>query len=124
VLDAADATNACETEQRPAPPAPPSVTIRGLPPSTTWTKLRRGLRFEVTPSAPARWVFTLLGERRGSRVLTRRLLPLFVGRRTVTLKPTARRLGARRRLTLRVRITAVDAAGQKTLVIRRVRIRP
>jgi RTX calcium-binding nonapeptide repeat (4 copies) len=124
VLDAADVTNACETEQRPAPPAPPTVTIKGLPRSTTWTRLRRGLRFEVTPSAPARWVFTLLGERRGSRTLTRRTLPLFAGPRTVTLKPTAKRLGARRRLTLRVRITAVAAGGQKTLVIRRVRVRP
>jgi hypothetical protein len=124
VLDAADTTNACETEQRPAPAAPPSVTIRGLPRSTTWTRLRRGLRFEVTPSAPARFAFTLLGERRGSRTLTRRSLPLFVGPRTVTLKPSPRRLGTRRRLTLRVRITAVAASGQRTLVIRRVRVRP
>jgi hypothetical protein len=124
VLDLVDVTNACETEQRPAPPAPPAVTIKGLPRSTTWTRLRRGLRFEVVPSVPARWVFTLLGERRGSRTLTRRSLPLFTGPRTVTLKPSAKRLGTRRRLTLRVRITAADAAGQKTLVIRRVRIRP
>jgi hypothetical protein len=123
MLDAADATNACETEQRPAPPAPPAVTIHGLPGSTTWTKLRRGLRFEVTPSAPARFAFTLLGRRRGSRVLTRRMLPLAVGPRTVTLKPSPHRLGARRRLTLRVRITAVDATGQKTLVIRRLHVR-
>jgi hypothetical protein len=123
VLDAGDAANECETEQRPAPPAPPEVTIRGLPRSTTWTKLRRGLRFEVTPSAPARFVFTLLGRRRGSRALTRRTLPLFVGPRTVTLKPSPRRLGARRRLTLRVRITAVDAAGQKTLLIHKLRVR-
>jgi hypothetical protein len=124
VLDAADATNACENEQRPAPPAPPAVTILGLPRSTTWTKLRRGLRFEVTPSAPARFVFTLLGERRGSRVLTRRSLPLAVGARTVTLKPSPQRLGGRRRLTLRVRITAVAATGLRTLVIRRVHVRP
>jgi hypothetical protein len=100
------------------------VTIRGLPRSTTWTRLRRGLRFAVTPSVPARWVFTLLGERRGSRVLTRRSLPLFAGPRTVTLRPIPKRLGTRRRLTLRVRITAVDATGAKTLAIRRVRIRP
>jgi hypothetical protein len=51
-------------------------------------------------------------------------LPLFTGPRTVTLQPSAKRLGTRRRLTLRVRITAVSAVGQKTLVIRRVRIRP
>ena len=124
VLDAADAANACETEQRPAPAAPPSVTIRGLPRSTSWRKLRRGLRFEVTPSAPARFVFTLLGERRGSRALTRRSLPLFAGPRTVTLKPSSKRLGTRRRVTLRVRITAVAADGQRTLVIRKVRVRP
>jgi hypothetical protein len=124
VLDLTDAATACETEQRPAPPAPPTVTIKGLPRSTTWTRLRRGLRFEVTPSEPARWVFTLLGERRGSRTLTRRSLPLFTGRRTVTLKPSAKRLGTRRRLTLRVRITAVAADGQRALVIRRVRVRP
>jgi len=42
----------------------------------------------------------------------------------VTLQPPARRLGARRRLTLRVRITAIAADGTRTLVIRRVRIRP
>jgi hypothetical protein len=121
MLDLADVTIACETEQRPAPPA---VTIRGLPRSTTWTRLRRGLRFAVTPSVPARWVFTLLGERRGSRALTRRSLPLFAGPRTVTLQPRPDRLGTRRRLELRVRITAVDATGARTLVIRRVRIRP
>jgi hypothetical protein len=124
VLDAADVASVCETEQRPAPAAPPAVTIRGLPRSTTWTRLRRGLRFEVTPSAPARFAFTMLGARRGSRVLTRRSLPLFIGPRTVTLKPSQQRLGARRRLTLRVRITAVGADGQRALVIRRVRVRP
>jgi hypothetical protein len=42
----------------------------------------------------------------------------------VTLKPSAKRLGARRRLTLRVRITAVAAGGQRTLVIRKIRVRP
>ena len=69
-------------------------------------------------------MFTLLGERRGSRALTRRSLPLFPGPRTVTLKPSSKRLGTRRRVTLRVRITAVAADGQRTLVIRKVRVRP
>jgi len=123
VLDAADVATACESAQRPAPPAPPQVTIRGLPGHVSWTRLRRGIRFQVTPSAPARFVFTLLPVRRGSKALTRRTLPLFIGPRTVTLKPSAKRLGTPRRTTLRVRITAVEAGGARTIVTRRVRVR-
>jgi hypothetical protein len=123
LLDAADVATACETEQRPAPPAPPQLAIRGLPGHASWAGLRRGIRFEVTPSAPARFVFTLLPERRGSRALTRRALPLFSGPRTVTLKPSTKRLGSRRRLTLRVRITAVAAGGERTIVTRKLRVR-
>jgi Ca2+-binding RTX toxin-like protein len=120
VLDVADTTKDCEVEQRPEL----TVAVTGLQSRYSWTGLRRGLRFGATPSAPARWTFVLLGARRGSRVLTRRTLPLAVGPRTVTLKPTSARLGARRQLSLRVRITAIAADGTKTLVIRRVRITP
>jgi Ca2+-binding RTX toxin-like protein len=119
VLDVADSATNCEVQQLPDL----NVALTGLRSHLSRAELRRGLRFAVTPSAPARWTFVLLGARRGSRVLTRRSLPLAAGERTVTLKP-ARRLGTRRRLTLRVRITAIAADGTRTLVIRRVRIRP
>jgi hemolysin type calcium-binding protein len=118
VLDVPDTAKDCETQQRPQL----DVLVSGLRSRASWEHLRQGLRFGVTTSAPARWTFVLLGARRGSRVLTRRSLPLAAGPRTVTLKPTSARLGARRRLTLRVRITAIAADGTKTLVIRRVRV--
>jgi RTX calcium-binding nonapeptide repeat (4 copies) len=120
VLDLADTAQDCEIAQRPEL----TVALKGLPSRLSWARLRQGIRFEVTPSAPARWTFVLLGARRGSRSITRRSLPLAVGSRTVTLKPSPSRLGARRRVTLRVRITAISADGTKTVVIRRVRVRP
>jgi Ca2+-binding RTX toxin-like protein len=120
VLDAADTAQGCELEQLPQL----DVALTGLRSHVSWAGLRRGLRFAVTPSAPARWTFVLLGARRGSRALTRRTLPLAAGERIVTLKPPAGRLGARRRLTLRVRMTAVAADGTRTVLIQRVRIRP
>jgi Ca2+-binding RTX toxin-like protein len=118
VLDVSDTAKDCETQQQPQL----DVTVTGLRSRASWARLRQGLRFAVMPTAPARWTFVLLGARRGSRVLTRRSLPLAVGQRTVTLKPTASRLGTPRRLSLRVRITAIAADGTRTLVIRRVRV--
>jgi len=60
----------------------------------------------------------------GDVVLTERRLPLAAGRRSVTLKLQRRfRSGLGRRVTLRIRVTAVDAAGNRTVTTRRLKVR-
>jgi hypothetical protein len=107
-----------------ADPASPQLAFEGLPARVAWSRLRRGLRFRTVPSEPVRLVFVLLPSRPGGRVLTRERLPLARGARAVTLSPPARRLGRRRALTLRLRVTAVASAGGRTVAIRPLRVRP
>jgi alpha-tubulin suppressor-like RCC1 family protein len=111
----------------------PALTV-AVPRRTTLRRLRRGgLTVSARPSESATVAFELLGRtraRRGRRraaardvVLASRSFGLSAARRTARLVPSSRRLGRRSRsFTLRVRITARDAAGNATVVTRSVRV--
>jgi len=92
------------------------------------TLRRRGLTVSATPNEPATLRFQLLGRSgRGRRardvVLTTKRFGLSSSKRTARLVPSRRRLGRHSRpFTLRVRITARDAAGNTTVVTRRVKV--
>jgi hypothetical protein len=117
-------------------PAPdelaPGVALAGFPSRLTRRALLAGrLRGTVTPSEPAALEIRLLGTLTGTRitragdvVLAERSLPLAAGPRSVTLRVTPRaRRRLSRRLRLRLEVRATDAAGNRTLVTRRVAVR-
>ena len=111
---------------------PPRFAMGGFPAKLSRRNLlRRGVRGNLTPDEPSRFHIALLGSLRGTRiaragdvVLSERSLPLAGSRRKVTLK-IARRLRPRlaRKLKLTLRITATDAAGNRTTRSRRIRVR-
>ncbi|HMJ04070.1 MAG TPA: hypothetical protein VK506_14105, partial [Conexibacter sp.] len=124
------ATAAAASPDRSAP----ALTV-SVPRRATLRALRRGLAVSARPSEPATLRFELLARararrgRRGRRraaanvVLASRSFGLSAARRTATLVPSRRRLGRRTiPFTLRVRITARDAAGNATVVTRTVRV--
>jgi VCBS repeat protein len=96
------------------------------------TFLKRGVRATADPSEASTLEFELLGStkrirlaRAGDVVLAERALPLAPGRRSVTLKlPRKFRAGLSRRFTLTIRVTATDAAGNRTVSTKRLKVRP
>ena len=61
--------------------------------------------------------------RAGDLVLSEARLPLAAGARKVKLKASRRMLGARKRFTIRIAVTALDAARNRTAVTRTIKIR-
>ena len=98
-------------EPRTVVTAPRSVSLGSL--------LRRGVKVTARPNEAARLKFTL--ERPGKTVASRSL-GLAPGRRSVTLTPGRRQLGARRSFTLRLKVTATDAAGNRATVTRTIAV--
>jgi hypothetical protein len=120
----------------PPPPTvdddPPSVEVTGVPATMKLKGFRRGVRARATPDEPASITLELLTTARSAGTakaprfnltLDRRSFPLAAGRRTTRLKPPRRLLGKARRLTARVRVTAIDAAGNRRVVNRNVKVR-
>jgi hypothetical protein len=110
--------------------AGPSVTLARVPRSTRLRRLRRGLRVRVTPNEAASLDLALqasprqLSIARFELVLVARSLPRAAGTRTVRLRPARRLLrNTARRFTVRLRVVATDAAGNRTTVNRRIRVR-
>jgi FG-GAP-like repeat len=93
--------------------------------------LKKGVAATAEPNEPSALAFELIGSaknvrlaRAGDVVLAERNLALGAGRRTVTLKlPRKFRRGLSRRFTLTVRATATDAAGNRTVKTKRLRVR-
>jgi hypothetical protein len=106
----------------------PAVVLGRVPKSLTQAKLLKGLKVAVTPGEAASLDVSLLGAtsravlaRAGDVTLASQSLPLKAGTRTVKLKPKRKLLvGAKRRFTARLQVVATDAAGNRTLVTRRV----
>jgi hypothetical protein len=110
----------------------PGITVGGVPTSITYKKLRaRGIAVRVTPDEPVAIEAALLATTRRARLsrfnltLARRSLALAAGARSVKLKPSRRALRRpRRKVKLRVRVIATDAAGNSTRSTTTLRLKP
>jgi hypothetical protein len=145
VVDPANATLTI-IDRPPAPAAPllpvasvaaldragPAVTLDRVPSRMTRAVFLRGIRVAITPSEPSSLVAELLGTtdravlaRAGNvEIAPSRTLRLAGGKRSVVLRPTRKLVQhARRRFTARLRVTATDAAGNRTTVTRRIAVR-
>jgi hypothetical protein len=122
----------------PAPPGPPAVDTT---PPTLAVSARRSMRFaaflkgvkaKATPGEPAALKFELVAEQRAARpaatrnvVLASTALPIGAGARTATLKPSRRLVGKpQKAFTVRLRVTATDAAGNRKVVTKTFTVKP
>jgi Ca2+-binding RTX toxin-like protein len=133
--DFADQLAACETATvapAPIPPdtKPPPIKFTSLSTRPTFKTVLRGLRFRLGSNEPASFVAALQGSAKRATVarvynltLATRSLKLGTGARLVQLKPRRALMGKRRRLTLRLRVTAKDAAGNVKVATRTIRVR-
>lgn len=116
------------TMSTPTPPdrKPPTIVLGKAPNSMTRAAFLRGVNLAITPNEPSSLVVELLGttdratlSRAGELTLASRTLPLAAGRRAVRLRPTPKLVAqAHRRFTARLRVTATDASGNRTVVTR------
>ena len=103
-------------------------TLRA-PATVRLAALRRGVALSAATEVPARLDFQLRGTPKGVRLaryellLASRSLGMGSGRRSVRLKPNARRLRGARRFTLQLRVTATDAGGNRAVTTRTIRVR-
>jgi hypothetical protein len=110
---------------------PPTVTLSAPRTIKRADLLRRGVRATVAPNEPSALQFELVGStgrvrlaRVGDVLLAERRLPLATGRRSATLKLSRKfQRGLSRRFTLTIRVTATDAAGNRTATTRKLRVR-
>ena len=99
--------------------ARPTTQLSWVPKRVSWNKFRRGLKLRARGSERVAWKFELL---KGRKVVARKSRGLSAGKRAVTLKPSRRKLGKPRTFLGRLRVTATDAAGNKTVVTKRMRV--
>jgi Calx-beta domain len=120
---------------QPAPPVvdrrAPGLRLDGVPARVKRSRLLRGIRIGLRPDESAALGVELLASARGAQiaragdlVLVQRSLRRAGGRRTVLLKPSRRLLGTARRFSLRLRVTATDASGNRRTVTRTIRVVP
>jgi Ca2+-binding RTX toxin-like protein len=136
--DFSDVPVACESTrlgQGPLPPdvRKPAVRISGLPARPRYRHVRRGLRPRISADERAAFVVELLGAATRAHIsaakpfnltLVRRTIGMTSQPRRISLRPKRSLLGPRRKLRVRIRVTATDAAGnvrvvRKTLKARR-----
>jgi hypothetical protein len=118
------------------PPAvdttPPSISLARVRKRMKLAAFRRGVVVRVTPSEPSTIDLELLGSanravlsRLGDLTLASKRLRGVSGTRKVRLRPRRRLLSSSSRaFTARLRITATDAAGNRKVVERRIRVVP
>jgi uncharacterized protein DUF4394/thrombospondin type 3 repeat protein len=117
-----------------SPPLPAALSFRltGVPSRITLQTLRtRGVSLTVEPNQPASFFVELLGSAKrirladvGDVVLGEKRLARAAGRRTTRLTiPRSQRSRLRHKARLRLRVTATDALGRKTVITRRLTIR-
>lgn len=139
VIDSADA---CPTIAAPPPsgcPSPalppdqtsPTVRVRGVPRRLSRRRFLNGISARISSGEAVRLQVALLARARAVRiarvgdvVLAERSRGLSAAARRVRLKPRRRLVGRARRFTVRLRVIATDAAGNRRTVVRRIRVRP
>jgi len=131
-----DLAVSCERTTRSAAPLSadhrkPRVTLDGLPRRPRYEQVRRGLRPRVSADEPVAYVVELLGVARTAHisagpynlVLVRKTLKRTSRPRRVNLRPSIELLGPRRKLRVRIRVTARDTAGNVRVVRRTIKAR-
>lgn len=108
----------------------PTIVLTGVKATTKRAKFLKGVRVSATPNEPVALEFELLATARAATlaqtfnlILARRALPLAATKRSVRLKPNRRLVGSRKRFVARLRVTATDAAGNRTVVTKKLRVR-
>lgn len=108
----------------------PKITFTKTPRRITYTRLLKGLRSRIAVNERASLDVVLLGRARsvqvaraGDVILAERHLARSTRTRTVTLKPRRRLLATRARFSVRLRVTATDAAGNSRTKTRTIRVR-
>ena len=126
---AATTANGC-----PDPPVPPDktapiVTVSKLSSKLKYAKFLKGVTLRVAPSEASAFTIDLVAKakgatisRAGDLVLATKSYKLAAGSHSVKLKPSRKLLGKKRKFTVTVRITATDAAGNRTVVSKRVKV--
>jgi hypothetical protein len=92
----------------------------------------KGVKVTATPGEPSALLLELVAKKRGTRlaatkdvVLASTTLPIAAGARTATLKPSKRLVGKpRKAFTVRLRVTATDAAGNRKVVTKTFSVKP
>ena len=107
----------------------PRITFRKTARRITRKRLLEGVRSRIAVSERARLDVVLLGQaasiraaRAGDVVLDERYLRRSARTRTVTLKPRRRLVARRARFSVRLRVTATDAAGNRRTRTRTIRV--
>ena len=108
----------------------PRVTFRKTASRITRKRLLKGVRSRIAVNEAASLDVVLLGRARSARlaragdvVLAERHLRRSARTRTVTLKPKRRLLATRARFSVRLRVTATDAAGNSRTRTKTIRVR-
>ncbi len=108
----------------------PRITFTKTPRRITRKRLLKGVRSRIAVNEAARLDVALLGRARSVRVaragdvvLAERHLRRSARTRTVTLKPKRRLLATRARFSVRLRVTATDAAGNSRTRTKTIRVR-
>jgi Domain of unknown function (DUF4394)/Calx-beta domain len=108
----------------------PVVALGRLPRSLRLRRLLGGVVVRLTPNEPVAFELELRGSARRVQlsrtfnvILARRALGPSAAPRRVRLRPNRRLVGRPRRFTALLRVTATDAAGNRTVAQRRIRVR-
>jgi hypothetical protein len=108
----------------------PTITFTRTPRRITHRRLFKGVRSRIAVNEAARLDIVLLGRARsvqvaraGDVVLAERHVASSARIRTVRLRPKRRLLATRARFSVRLRVTATDAAGNSRTKTRMIRVR-
>lgn len=115
----------------PAPPdrTPPALAVA----ASGVVKLKallKGLKVSATPNEASALVFELDAAATGARIsrsynliLASRSVGLGSGKRSVKLRPSRKLIGKAKRFTLRLKVTATDASGNRTVKTKTIRVK-
>jgi hypothetical protein len=108
---------------------PPGVTVSGLAKKLKLAKFMKGVTLKVKPNEAASFMVELVATARsaklaksGELILATSKLSSSAAERAVKLKPNRKLVGKAKKFTVTVRITATDAAGNRTVVSRKVAV--
>jgi hypothetical protein len=139
IADGADACAAIAGGANGCPPpiTPPAIdttkatiTIAGTPSRVTRKRFFAGIASRISSSEPVSLEVALLGRARsaglaraGDVILAERNFAMSAARRSVRLKPKRSLVGRRKTLSVRLRVIAIDAAGNRTTKTKTIRVR-